>query len=172
MKKINIYLMATLVFLTTFANVQAQTAADMPAGRSFIIQSAQNFGRDAKGCWDLAGSYTTESQFIKGKNIQIWQLGSVQPDRIYTLVESSHQGYYEIMVGRHSVARVDVSGGKLKKGDNIQLWDDNNSKAQRFLFKHLGNGRFKIYNANGKIVNLSSKNSNNGNNIHIWDDHN
>ncbi len=169
MKNINIYIIIAFLFANLI--VEAQKASEMPIGKSFIIQSAISFGRNESGCWDLAGSYGSESQFIKGKNIQVWQLDN-SPDRVFTIAESSVSGYYELMVGRHSIARVDISGGKQVNHANIRLWDDNNSTAQRFLFKHLGNGRFKIYTTNGKIINLKNNSNNNGTNIQLWDDNN
>ena len=167
----NLRLNLVLVGLMLTMVVIGQKPAKMPVGKSFIIQSAQNYGRNGGGCWDVSGSFSSESDFVKGKNIQIWNVTN-EVDRVYTIKSSNTQGYYEIMVGRHSVARVDISGGKQKKGANIQLWEDNNGTAQRFLFRHLGNGRFKIYSTNGYIINLKNTNSNNNNNIQLWSDHN
>ena len=169
MKKLHLIFVMAIALLSTAAT--AQMGSVLPIGRSFIIQSAQNSGRNAGGCWDVAGYYGQETDFIKGKNICIWQLDE-GADRVFTIMESSQQGYYELMVGRNSVARVDIGGGNQRNGTNIQLWDDNNATSQRFLFKHLGNGRFKIYTTNGKIINLAAKGSKDGNNIQLWNDHN
>ena len=168
MKHLFIYFALMTLLLPSISSAQV---ASMPVGRSFIIQSAQNYGRDGNGCWDVSGSYSSESQFIKGKNIQLWTMAN-KPDRFFTIKSSSQQGFYEIMVGKHSVARVDISGGNQKKGANIHLWDDNNSTAQRFSFKHMGNGRFKIYTTKGKIINLNTQSSKNGTNVQLWNDHN
>ncbi len=168
MKNLKFYFVALMLTMSTF--VSAQTPSKMPVGKSFIIQSAQNIGRNSNGCWDLPGKYYSESEFVEGKNIVIWTLDN-GPDRLFTIMDSPQSGYYEIMVGKHSVARVDIKGAQQKDGTDIQIWKDLNKSSQRFLFSHLGNGRFKIYTTEGKIVNLQNANSNNGNKVRIWKDH-
>lgn len=168
MKNLKFYLVAAMLTISTFIN--AQVPSEMPVGKSFIIQSAQNVGRNPDGCWDLPGYFYNESEFVKGKNIVIWTLDE-GADRLFTIESSPQSGYYEIMVGKHSVARVDIKGGHQKDGAELHLWDDLNKSSQRFLFDHKGDGRFKIYTTDGKIVNLQSKNSKNGNKVRIWKDH-
>ena len=170
MRNLKLFLIVAIAFFMAIETSIAQTASVMPIGRSFIIQSAQTYGRGDGGCWDLAGWFENEADFIKGTNLNIYKLDQ-GADRYITIKESSQQGYYELMIGKHSIARVDIKGGNQTKGTNIQLWDDNNTSSQRFLFKHLGNGRFKIYTTEGKIINLASQSANNGNNLQIWDDH-
>jgi uncharacterized protein (TIGR02145 family) len=55
----------------------------------------------------------------------------------------------------------------------VKIWDKNGQNNQKFLFQHLGNGRFKIYDRNsGKALCLAGRKNSNGTNVHIWDDHN
>jgi len=150
--------------LTTFAQ---PTPAVMKTGRQFLIQSAMDYGRDYGGYWDIPG---TPQMINKGSNIQVWDLDGGS-DRKFTLVNSSEQGYYEIYVADTKGSRVDVAGGKSNDGTNVGVWEVNNGTAQRFLFQHLGNGRFKIFDRNGKVICLASRSNKNGSNIHIWGNH-
>ena len=168
MKNLKFYLVAAMLTISTF--ISAQMPSEMPVGKSFIIQSAQNVGRNSDGCWDIPGFFYSEADFVKGKDLVIWTLDE-GADRLFTISRSSQDGYYELMLGKHSGGRVDIKGGHQKDGTNIQIWDDLNKSSQRFLFSHLGNGRFKIYTTSGKIVNLQNPNSKNGNKIRIWKDH-
>ncbi|MGE0079580.1 MAG: RICIN domain-containing protein [Bacteroidales bacterium] len=143
------------------------TPAVMKTGQQFRIQSAMNKGRDHGGFWDIPGS---PKLIEKGSNIQVWDIDGGD-DRYFTLVESPEQGYYEMYVGSTPASRIDVSGGKTKDGTNVGVWEKTNGNNQRFLFHHLGNGRFKIYDRNGKVLCLAGRSNKNGSNVHIWSDH-
>lgn len=153
-----VFLVAILFFEVGFS----QTAAVLLTNKKYFIQSAQNYGRNKSGIWDVSGG-----QMTKGKNMQIWTEngGCAQ---MFQFIESSIKGYYEIQPCDNSNVRVDIAGGKSDDGTNVQIWDKSNVDAQRFLFEHMGNGRFKIYTTKGKIINLKAENSNNGNNLQIW----
>ncbi|MDY0131526.1 MAG: RICIN domain-containing protein [Desulforegulaceae bacterium] len=148
-------------------NALPLSGATLPTGKKLIIQSAVNYGRDAGGCWEKAGG---GSLATKGDNIRVWTLDNAATKR-FTLVQSNETGWYEIYIGDLKSSRVDAASGKLNKGDNIHIWETNRSKAQKFLFSHLGNGRYKIYTKNGRIVNLEDQQAKNGTNIQLWDDH-
>lgn len=135
--------------------------------KKYLIQSAMNRGKDAGGYWDLPGD---NNNIKKGQNIQIWEYNN-GIDRQFAFKKTSQEGYYEIAVGNMSNARVDIEGGKSGNGTNIQIWEANGSTAQRFRLKHMGEGRFKIYDVNGKIMCNKSKSNANGTNVHLWDDH-
>lgn len=146
---------------------QPNQGAVIPTGKKFQIQSAMNYNRDNGGYWDIPGKPTT---IEKGSNIQVWNLDD-GIDRFFTLIESEEQGFYEIQIGNTSNSRVDISRGATDNGTNVQVWEKNNNNAQRFLFEHLGNGRFKIHDRNGRVLCLKDRSSNNGSNIHIWGNH-
>lgn len=135
--------------------------------KKYLIQSAMNRGKDAGGYWDLPGD---NNNIKKGQNLQIWEYNN-GIDRQFAFKKTSQEGYYEIAVGNMSNARVDIEGGKSGNGTNIQIWEANGSTAQRFRLKHMGEGRFKIYDVNGKIMCNKSKSNANGTNVHLWDDH-
>lgn len=142
---------------------------NMEGLNEFYIQSAINYGKNAEGFFDTPGSGMPNS----GANVAAFWLDDFFPDRKFQIVNSSSDfSYYSLAISNNNNLHIDVSGNNNKNGTNIQLYGKNDSPAQNFYFKHLGNGRFKIYNQNGKIITLSNRSSGNNSNILIWDDHN
>jgi hypothetical protein len=162
MKKI-LFLAVICLLCLDFVNGQAPTR--IPEGEVFYIQSAYSYNRGEKGYWDIAGV----NDVAKGKELKIWHMDSGR-DREFTFHKSPQEGYFELQIGNWD-SRVDVKGAKNDNGTPIQVWDPNGNSNQRFLFHHLGEGRFKIYTTSGKVISLKNKNDNNGNELHIWNDH-
>ncbi|NHB67129.1 RICIN domain-containing protein [Perlabentimonas gracilis] len=157
------------VMLSLVMHTIAQTPTEMPTGKKFHIQSAMNFGRDNGGYWDIPGK---PGAIQRGSNIQVWALDDGH-DRMFTLHSSPEKGYYEIQIGNTSSSRVDIQGRATANGTSVKTWDSNRQTNQRFMFQHLGNGRFKVFDRNsGKALCLASRNNANGTNVHIWDNHN
>lgn len=146
----------------------AQTPAEIPSGLEVLIQSAMNYGKNKGGHWDIPGK---PQDIKKGSNIQVWNIDDGH-DRLFTIMASGKPGYYEIQVGNTQRARVNIDGGKSANGTNVEVWDRDGNTKQLFKFHHLGNGRFKIYDHNNKILCLAGKKNANGTNVHIWNDHN
>ncbi len=167
MKRILFLSSIIMLFSATLASGQPQ-ATKMPIGKKFYIQSAINYGMNNGGYWDIPGKPTT---IQRGSNIQVWTLDEGH-DRIFTIIESPEKGYYELQVGNTTNARVDIAGGKREDATNVQVWDRNGNPAQRFQFRHIENGRFKIFDRNGRALCLAKRSSANGSNLHIWGDHN
>ncbi len=166
MKKIALYF--TLIFTLCFGSILAQPTNFLPIGKSFYIQSAMNYGKNNGGYWDIPGH---PKSITKGSNIQVWSLDDGH-DRMFKLIKTSDKGYYEIQVGKTANARVDVQGGKTANGTSIKTWDKNGKANQRFLFQHMGGGRFKIYAKSGKVITVKGQKTDNGTNVHLWTDHN
>ncbi|MFO8022981.1 MAG: RICIN domain-containing protein [Perlabentimonas sp.] len=157
-----------LLMLALAMGIKAQTPTEMPTGKKFHIQSAMNYGKNNGGYWDVPG-YPKEIQ--KGSNIQVYDFDD-NHDRKFSMHFKDSDGYYEIKVGNTTNARIDIQGGKKGNGTSVKTWERNNKSNQKFLFKHLGNGRFKIYDKNsGKVICLAGRSSSNRSNVHIWDDH-
>ncbi len=164
MKKLILLLAIICLFCSDFALGQAPTT--LPDGEVFYIQSAYSHGRHNKGYWDIGGV----NDVAKGKPLKIWDLDGGR-DREFKVIKSSQNGYYELQIGNWN-SRVDIKGGKNDNGTPLHVWEPHGGANQRFLFHHLGNGRFKIYTASGKVICLKNKNDDNGNPLHIWNDHN
>lgn len=159
-----------------FIPTESVRAGDLPVkgdeittGKNFKIQTAQSYGRNNNGYWDLPGKGSDALK--QGANIQIWALDNYD-DRLFRFERKAGSEYYQIYVGKLSDGVVDLSAGKTDNGTNVQMWKANGGSAQNFYLKHLGNGRFKIYHQSGKIINLKNTNEANGNNVHLWNDHN
>jgi hypothetical protein len=70
--------------------------------------------------------------------------------------EHVYNGDYEILSSMNDGASaVDVSGGSLDDGANVQLWESNGSGAQSFTFTYSGDGYYRIINdRSGKALSL------------------
>ncbi len=167
MKRIALTL--SLLMLTGALSLFAQKPADIPTGKRFHIQSAMNYVKNNGGYWDIPGRPST---IERRSNVQVWSLDD-RHDREFTFIKSPVIGYYEIQVGNTRNSRVDIQGQGRKNGSNVHTWTSTGNPNQHFLFHHLGNGRFKIYDRNsGKILCLKGRSNKNGTNVHIWSDHN
>jgi hypothetical protein len=164
-----IFSIISISMLVSILSVYAQqpTPAEMPVGKKFFIQSAINYGKNSGGYWDIPGK---PDRIQRGSNIQVWPFDDGH-DRIFTIIESPEDGYYELQVGNTTNARVDIAGGKRDDATNVQVWDRNGLQPQRFQFKHIEDGRFKIFDRNGRVLCLARRSSANGSNVHIWGDH-
>lgn len=162
-------LIVSLLALNGLLTANAQTPTEVPTGKKFHIQSAMNYGKNNGGYWDIPGKPST---IKKGSNIQVWNLDGGH-DRTFSMHFKDSEGYYEIKIGNTTNSRVDIQGRGTKNGTSVKTWTRNHQNNQKFLFHHLGNGRFKIFDKNsGKILCLKGRNNNNGTNVHIWHDHN
>lgn len=137
-------------------------------GTAFFIQSVQEYGKSNKGFLDVPSN---DPIYEQGQNIQVWDLGDKSNDRLF-YIEDIGNGYVKISPAHAvTIGYLDVSGNNSADGTNIHLWDNNNSNAQKFKLKKLGNNKYKIVNANGKVLCLANRSSENGSNVHIWSDH-
>lgn len=160
----------TIFVPTQTQNVVAAIEGDeVPTGKTFYIQSAMNRGRDDGGFWDLPG--TGQGAIKKDAQFQVWKL-DVQPDRMVRFGKANNGQYYKIHIGTSGNMVVDLKGGKTDNGTPAHVWTAHNGQSQDFYFKHLGQGRFKIYHRSGKILNLKGSKNDNGTKVHLWNDHN
>ncbi len=160
-----------LVLILGSVSLFAQEATILFDRRPYYIQSAINFGKDDGGYWDLPGYPKT---IKKRMNLAVYNFDD-HKDRKFYMIASDIDGYYEIKPGWEKNIRIDVAGGKSsmkKNGANLHTWTKNGENWQKFRFKHLGNGRFRIYTTSGMVVCLSDRRSKKGTNIHLWEDHN
>jgi hypothetical protein len=135
--------------------------------KKYLIQSAMNRGKDAGGYWDLPGD---NNNIKKGQNLQIWDYNN-GIDRQFAFKKAAHDGYYEIIVGNISNARINVDGGKNANGTNVEIWEADGKSKQLFRLKHMGEGRFKIYDANDRLICTEGRKNSKGTNLHMWEDH-
>ena len=96
------------------------------------------------------------------------------------IIKDAGDGYYYI-ISRCNGLYVDIPGGIVANNTGIQLYEGNNSTAQKFKFqkveqeikgeKTLSDGVYNISSAldNNKVLDVSGGSYNNGANIQIWD---
>lgn len=138
--------------------------------KEFYIQSAMNFGKNKGGYWDMPGKPTSGSN---GLDLKCWDLDEGM-DRKFKFVPSTRfPGYYEI----HSLFSgfvIENDGGNAdmkKNGNTIALGRRVGDESQVFRFKHLGNGRVRIYNYAENVIHLMGRKNANGTDIAVWGDH-
>ncbi|MGL4368658.1 MAG: RICIN domain-containing protein, partial [Spirochaetota bacterium] len=78
-------------------------------------------------------------------------------------------GYYYIISANGGAAR--ISGGRDGDGVPLQIGSSQGSGAEKFRFRHLGGGRWKIYTPAGRAVCLASRSHAHGSAVHTWGDH-
>ena len=66
---------------------------------------------------------------------------------------------------------LDVTNGTAKNGTQIQLWEKNGSKAQKFYLEPVGNDRFKIHSAIDQkfCVDVNEMRKDNGTKIQLYE---
>ncbi|MFO8087104.1 MAG: hypothetical protein R6T91_04750 [Bacteroidales bacterium] len=88
---------------------------------------------------------------------------------------TEENGVYQIIPGdRNNRTMLHISGGEeniKKNGANIETYRMIGRDWQKFRFKHLGNGEFKIYTLDDMVICLADRNNANRSNVHIWEDH-
>jgi hypothetical protein len=169
MKKTLLFSIISLFFLS---GVQAQEDSEIIESRKgFWIQSAMNYGTDDGGYWDIPGH---PEKIEQGSNIQVWNIDEGK-DRLFYLKTTDEKGVYQIVPGdRNNTTMLHIAGGEeniKKNGANIETYRMIGRDWQKFRFKHLGNGEFKIYTLDDMVVCLDGRKNDNGTNVHIWEDH-
>lgn len=152
------------VLLSSLMMVQAQ---DFPTGEYFYIQSAQA-EHTMKGFWDLPGY---KPSFKKGEPLKVYTLEPRASDRLFKFEDAGDGFFYIIPKNSNRRGRLDVSGNKQGNGVKIQVWEENNSSAQKFKIEYTKSGKFKIYTAHGDVVCLAGKSHDDGTQVHTWQDH-
>lgn len=152
-----------LIFLFTEGGASAAGFETPPVDSFFFIKSVQA-GNNNRGYWDQPGK---NSRYKSGDNIAAWSKDGVV-DQMFRFVNAGGEWFYIVSANG---GYADVKGGKNGDGVSIQIWTPNNSASQKFRFRHMGNGRWKIYTAWNRAICLANRSDRNGSNIHTWGDH-
>lgn len=118
------------------------------------------------GFWDQPGYPTV---YKKGDGISMYT-GERKPDQSFIFNKAPETGWYYInpTIG----GAIDVSQKNARKnGVQITVWEINKQANQKFCFVHLGDGRWKIYTPENKVLTASGRSVVNGTKVVIWDDH-
>ena len=151
--------------------IYAQDATILPTNQAFWIQSSMNYGKNPGGCWDISGK---PQEIVNESSINVWTIDE-ESNRNFYLKETSKPGWYRIAIAdAYSKQLISVDGGSINletSGTNIYSFNDLDRKWQKFRFKHLGEGKFKIYTVSNTAICLEGRKNENGTNVHLWEDH-
>lgn len=161
-----------ILSLFLLSGVQAQENFEIiESGKGFWIQSSMNYQKDNGGYWDIPGR---PEKIEQRSNIQVYDIDEGK-DRLFYLKTTEENGVYQIVPGdRNNTTMLHISGGEesmKKNGANIETYRMIGRDWQKFRFKHLGNGEFKIYTLDDMAICLAGRKNANGTNVHIWEDH-
>lgn len=132
----------------------------------------------------LSGKYLTMAgaPLANGTNVQVNRKGAVGTREFY-LSKSGDEGKggippqqvlsngtYLIASARNGSMVLDIPSGDGRNGANVQIYDRNDTAAQRYTFMYRGDGTYTIYNAStGRVLDVSGANRDNGANVQIYD---
>ena len=144
--------------------------AEMSGSGRFMIQSGLNYGKDNNGFLDVPGTKNPK----KNNNLQVWEKeDKIKSDRIFSVIPAKNKAYYKIIIapnlGRDYAVEIKDNG--YANGSNIQVGVNKNYYSQNFYFKHLGNGKYNIFNENVKVISLNNCSSKNESNILLSTEH-
>ncbi|MCB0522581.1 MAG: RICIN domain-containing protein [Lewinellaceae bacterium] len=112
----------------------------------------------------------SNAQSGSGANVQQWSDYGQQNQRWrFEYVTNNDGHHYFSIISVETGLALNVSGGGINDGDNVQVWTKNGSGAQQWRFHHVGNGYYQIINRNsGRALDVSDASTANGANVHQW----
>ena len=152
----------TNVCTVTPADARAQqwTARIDSNGIEFVSVENQSLSLDVKG-----GSFASSS------NVQVYGSNDslAQRFRLRATSATIDNGAYFIRMASHAGSVLDVSGGSYSDGANVQIWQNNDSGAQKWNFSRNGDGSYTIVNAaSSKALDVKDAAVSSGANIQQW----
>ena len=108
---------------------------------------------------------------VQGASLQMYKENHTEAQEFY-LVEtqaeaSEYEGTYTLASSKDGKMVMDVAMGSVANGANVQLYQMNGTKAQRFTFLYSGDGYYRIINVNsGKALDVQGGNP--GDWVNIW----
>lgn len=151
-------------------NVCTMASADVKAqqwvaqidsnGIEFVSADDPSLSLDVKG-----------GNFASNSNVQVQSSNgsAAQRFRLRATSAAVDNGTYFIRMASHPGAVLDVSGGSYTDGANVQIWQNNDSGAQKWNFSRNGDGSYNIVNAaSGKALDVKDAAVSSGTNIQQW----
>ena len=138
------------------ANVQLYDSNDSLAQRWKVDVTVDGYYRIISALsnkvLDLA-----ERKTANGTNVQLWDYSGGMHQK-FTLIDApkvadAEDGVYEMHSAVNDRKVADLPGGSMEDGCNLQIYDGNGSRAQRFIFSKNADGSYRITSAqSGKVV--------------------
>lgn len=142
----------------TGAQNQKWKVEDLGNGEYKIVSAIGN------KCLDVSGGNA-----INGSNIQVWEDNNTKAQRFALLkydIQILEDGVYSIRTCLNINKTIDIANGSMQNYANVQLYDFNNTEAQKFHVRYLGNGFYSIKAMHsGKSLDVSNGSNINGTNV-------
>lgn len=171
-RRFSICFFTLLFFITAGKALHAEDQYGF-GDRAFLIQSALETGKSAKGFWDVPGNprktngnLTDLRKVKKWLQIQVWDREKGDPDdRLFSFIpgNGNNAGKYQIKFARERDFGVEYVTGT----GTIEV----RSGSSYFEFKHLGGDKWKIYVKPGYVLCLEKNTAKNGTKLTLKRDH-
>ena len=155
-------ILITTILLVSSLSIWAQSKySNIPTDKLFFIQLAKSNGQDSCGIWDIQSK---SSFFKKTIGIQLWNIDGLRLQK-FSMKRVSEDGYFEIFPINDENLRVSVDSITSNDSQPVKLTTRNNKPNQQFLFKHSGNGHFKIFDRYGRALGVADCSSKSGSTV-------
>lgn len=129
-------------------------------GIEFVSADDQDLSLDVKG-----------GNFASSSNVQVYTSNdsAAQRFRLRSTSADVVNGTYFIRMASRANSVLDVSGGSSADGANVQIWQNNDTGAQKWNFTRNVDGSYTIVNAaSGKALDVKDAAASSGTNIQQW----
>lgn len=129
-------------------------------GIEFVSADDQDLSLDVKG-----------GNFASSSNVQVYTSNdsAAQRFRLRSTSADVANGTYFIRMASRANSVLDVSGGSSADGANVQIWQNNDTGAQKWNFSRNVDGSYTIVNAaSGKALDVKNAAASSGVNIQQW----
>lgn len=129
-------------------------------GIEFVSADDQDLSLDVKG-----------GNFASSSNVQVYTSNdsAAQRFRLRSTSADVVNGTYFIRMASRTNSVLDVSGGSSADGANVQIWQNNDTGAQKWNFSRNVDGSYTIVNAaSGKALDVKDAAASSGTNIQQW----
>ena len=129
-------------------------------GIEFVSADDQDLSLDVKG-----------GNFASSSNVQVYTSNdsAAQRFRLRSTSADVANGTYFIRMAPRANSVLDVSGGSSADGANVQIWQNNDTGAQKWNFSRNVDGSYTIVNAaSGKALDVKDAAASSGTNIQQW----
>lgn len=152
----------TNVCMMAPADVKAQqwVARIDSNGIEFVSADDQDLSLGVKG-----------GNFASSSNVQVYTSNdsAAQRFRLRSTSADVANGTYFIRMASRANSVLDVSGGSSADGANVQIWQNNDTGAQKWNFSRNVDGSYTIVNAaSGKALDVKDAAASSGTNIQQW----
>ena len=157
-------------------NVWVHTANDSEAQKWYIKEAGDGYyyiiAKNSSLYLDVAGGKTydgTNIQIYNGNNTvsQKFKLNPTTLNENDVVTQNYEEGYYTINSKLNVNKALDVNGGKKANGTKVQLYDNNNTVAQRWYLKKLNEGYYAIVSSMNPEIALTAASGNTENGISV-----